>query len=87
MVSKGECSGDGGNALGLWDGNPIKLDCDDHGTTINVINSLSNKKNSCCHLTDISGCVMEKYVNTWRIMQQMSMLFLKHFFFSFCIKV
>ena len=30
--------------LGLWDGNPIKLDCDDHCTTINVVNSLSNKK-------------------------------------------
>ena len=30
--------------LGLWDGNPIKLDCDDHCKTINVINSLSNKK-------------------------------------------
>ena len=30
--------------LGLWDENPIKLDCDDHCTTINVINSLSNKK-------------------------------------------
>ena len=28
---------------GVWDGNPIKLDCDDHCTTINVINSLSNK--------------------------------------------
>ena len=33
-----------GGALGLWDGNPTKLDCDDHCTTINVINSLSNKK-------------------------------------------
>ena len=32
------------DALGLWDGNPIKLDCDDHCTTINVTNSLSNKK-------------------------------------------
>ena len=32
-----------GHALGLWDGNPIKLDCDDHCTTTNVINSLSNK--------------------------------------------
>ena len=32
------------DVLGLWDGNPIKLDCDDHCTTINVINSLSNKK-------------------------------------------
>ena len=26
-----------------WVGNPIKLDCDDHCKTINVINSLSNK--------------------------------------------
>ena len=33
-----------GDALGLWDGNPIKLECDDHCTTINVINSFSNKK-------------------------------------------
>ena len=30
--------------LGLWDGNPVKLDCDDHYTTTDVINSLSNKK-------------------------------------------
>lgn len=30
--------------LGLWDGNSIKLDCDDRCTTTNVINSLSNKK-------------------------------------------
>ena len=29
----------------MWDGNPLKMDCDDHCTTINVINSLSNKKN------------------------------------------
>ena len=33
-----------GDVLGLWDGNRIKLDCDDHCTTINVMNSLSNKK-------------------------------------------
>ena len=33
-----------GDVLGVWDGNPIKLDCDDHRTTINVINSLSNYK-------------------------------------------
>ena len=33
-----------GYALGLGDGNPIKLDYDDHCTTINVINSLSNEK-------------------------------------------
>ena len=31
------------DVLGVWDGNPIKLDDDDHCTTINVINSLSNK--------------------------------------------
>ena len=30
--------------LGLWDGNPVKLDCYDHYTTTDVINSLSNKK-------------------------------------------
>ena len=28
----------------MWDGNPIKLDCDDHCTTTNVINSLSSKR-------------------------------------------
>ena len=28
----------------MWDANPIKLDCDDHPTTIEVIHSLSNKK-------------------------------------------
>ena len=33
-----------GDVLGLWDGNPVKLDCDDHCTTTDVINSLSNKK-------------------------------------------
>ena len=33
-----------GDVLGLWDGNPTIFDCDDHFTTINVINSLSNKK-------------------------------------------
>ena len=27
---------------GVWDGNSIKLDCDDHCTAINIINSLSN---------------------------------------------
>ena len=32
-----------GDVLGVWDGNTLKLDCDDHCTTINVINSLSNR--------------------------------------------
>ena len=27
-----------GDVLGVWDGNVIKLACDDHCTTINVIN-------------------------------------------------
>jgi len=44
MVSKGDSLVGGGDGLGLWDRNPIKMDCDDHCTTINVINSLSNKK-------------------------------------------
>ena len=34
-----------GEALRVRDGNRIKLGYDDHGTTINVINSLSNIKN------------------------------------------
>ena len=42
MVSRGDSLGVGGDVLGLWDGNPIKLDCADHCTTTNVINSLSN---------------------------------------------
>ena len=42
MVSKGDRGL--GDALGLWDGNPIKLDCDDDCTNINVINALSNLK-------------------------------------------
>ena len=33
-----------GDALEVWDGNGIKLGCDDHCTTINVMNSLNNKK-------------------------------------------
>ena len=44
MASKGDSLGRGGDALGFWDGNPIKLDCDDCCTTVNVINSLSNKR-------------------------------------------
>ena len=33
-----------GDALRVWDGNAVKFGCDDCCTTINVINSLSNKK-------------------------------------------
>ena len=32
--------------LGLWDGNPVKLDCYDHYITTNVINYLSNNNNN-----------------------------------------
>ena len=28
-----------GHVLGLWDGNPMKSDCDDHYRTTDVINS------------------------------------------------
>ena len=31
--------------LGLWDGNPVKLDCDDQYTTTDVLNSLNKKIN------------------------------------------
>ena len=37
MVSKGDSFGGWGDVLGLWKGNAIKLDSDDHCTTINVI--------------------------------------------------
>ena len=39
MVSRGDSFGGGGDLLGLWEGNPVKLDCDDHYTTKDVINS------------------------------------------------
>ena len=39
MVSEGDSFGGGRDVLGLWDGNPVKLDCGDHYTTIDVINS------------------------------------------------
>ena len=38
MVSRDSLGG-GGNVLGLWDGNPVKMDCYDHYTTKDVINS------------------------------------------------
>ena len=50
-VSKGDSSRWWGDVLGLWDGNPIKLDCDDH--YLNVINSLSNKKKDMVQLNSI----------------------------------
>ena len=37
MVSKGDTLRGGRNGLGVWDGNAIKLSCDDHCKTINVI--------------------------------------------------
>ena len=43
-VSRGDSLVGVGDALGVWDGNPIKFISDDHCTTINVINSLSNIK-------------------------------------------
>ena len=33
-----------GGALGIWDGNALKLGCDDHCTTINVIKFIELKK-------------------------------------------
>ena len=39
MVSGGDSLGDGEDVLGLWDGNPVNLDCYDHYTTTDVINS------------------------------------------------
>ena len=36
--------GEQGDVLGLWYGNPVKMDCDDPYTTTDVINPLRNKK-------------------------------------------
>ena len=44
MVSKGDRMGGRGDGLGVWDGNAIKLDCDDCCTTINVIKFTELKK-------------------------------------------
>ena len=44
MVSKGDSLRGEGMCQGVWDGNPIKLDCGDHCITINVINALSSNK-------------------------------------------
>ena len=49
MVSKWDRLGWWWGGLGVWDGNAIKLGCDDHCTTINVINLLSNKENVQSH--------------------------------------
>ena len=40
MVSKGDRLG----GLGVWDGNAIKLGCDNHCTAINVIQFIEFKK-------------------------------------------
>ena len=32
------------DGLGVWDGNAIKLGCDDHCTTINVIKFIKKRK-------------------------------------------
>ena len=37
MISKGDRLGGWGDGLRVWDGNAIKLGCDDCCTTINVI--------------------------------------------------
>ena len=39
MVSEGDSLGDGEDVLGLWDGNPLKLDRYGHYITTDVINS------------------------------------------------
>ena len=48
----------------MWEGNTIKLDCDDHCTTTNVINSLSNKKKdfyiSLERNVNLLSCVIQK---------------------------
>jgi len=44
MVSKDQVWGSG-DGLGVWNRNAIKLGCDDHCTTLNVIKFIVNLKN------------------------------------------
>ena len=37
FLKREQLGGGGGDALGVWDVNDVKLGCDDHCTTINVI--------------------------------------------------
>ena len=51
--------------LGVRDGNAIKLDWGDHCTTINVINSLSNKKKTMnCVCVCVKSCENEMCIHT-----------------------
>ena len=51
-----------GDVLGVWDGNTIKLDYDDNCTTINIINSLSNKiQNKCLIPMNLKIITATKY--------------------------
>ena len=44
MISKGDVLGGGKDGMGIGGGNAIKLGCDDHCTTINVIKFIELKK-------------------------------------------
>ena len=45
MVTKGDRLGVGKDGLGIWDGNAVKLGCDDGCTIISIIKFIELKKN------------------------------------------
>ena len=45
MVTKGDRVGVGKDGLGIWDGNAVKLGCDDGCTIISIIKFIELKKN------------------------------------------
>ena len=54
-----------GDVLGLWDGNPVKLDCADHYTTTDVIKKEKEKKRSlitdhCKNIIGMKKCEIPK---------------------------
>ena len=51
--------GGGRVGLGVWDGNVLKLDCDDGWTTINIIKFIELKK----ELTQKAWSIKGKWIN------------------------
>ena len=52
-------AGGWGDALGVWNGNAIKLDCDDRCTTIHIIKFIENLKKDIQYFLLAFSCITE----------------------------